>query len=134
MLRHGGIDPLLLAGPKLLFRLTGANMAVTTDQQFTKIGNFTNYAISEVVSMWKSGAFNTLCAGGIYTAASKGGTTLIASTQTYAALTGTGTAVKDTLAALLATTYQTATPYLSLTTANGAALTADVFIYGYVLD
>ena len=117
---------------QLLYVLRSANMAVTTDQTFTKVGSFTNYMPSGIVVVWKSGAFGTACAGGIYTAATKGGTAIVAAAQSYAALTAAGTAVTATIAATSA--YFTATPILSLTTGNTGSLMADIFVFGYVVD
>lgn len=119
---------------QLLFVLRGANLAVTTDQVFTKLFGGTNYRITNVTAVRKSGAFGTAALGGIYTAASKGGTPLVAATQTFAGLTGAGKIQDCTLAAVIATDVQTATPILSLTTGNTGALTADIFIYGVPLD
>lgn len=124
----------LTNGPRMLFRLSAADMAIDTDQSFVKNGNFTTYVISEVVVQRVSGALGVACLGGIYTAASKGGVALIAAAQSYAALTGANTIVKDTLAAVLATGSYTATPILSLSTANTGALVADHQVFGYVLD
>lgn len=134
-LRSQSVSPGVLLGPVLLFRLPAANMAsADADQTFTKIGSFTTYVITDVVAARATGAFNTLCLGGIYTAAAKGGSALIAAAQAWSALTGANTIVKATLAAILATGSYTATPILNLSTANGAALTADMRIYGYVVD
>lgn len=128
----------------LLFVLASADLGVTTDQTFTKLCVGTNYVISGVIFRRTSGAFNTACAGGIYTAAAKGGTALVAAAQSYANLTGANKLVKvDTVtnsanfAAANTTDAQTATPILSLTTANTGGtgtLVATVGIYGYVVD
>lgn len=76
----------------------------------------------------------TLAAGGIYTAASKGGTAIVAAAQVYSALTAAAKFLDLTLAAVLGTDVLTAkTLYLSLTVAQGAAATADFAIYGDVL-
>lgn len=117
-----------------LFVLRSADMQSTADQTFVKQGQFTNYVISAVVSARKTGGTTVVCAGGIYTAASKGGTPLIAATQSWVLLSGAGKIVIATNAAVLGTDAQTATPILGLTTGSTAAATADLFIYGYVVD
>lgn len=119
------------AGPVKLFELRGANLNITTDQAFTKVGTFTNYKVTSIVGRGLTG--NALiAAGGIYPAAAKAGTALVAAGQLWAALSALGKIIDLTLAAL--TDAQTATPILSLTTAAGGAATADVFVYGVVLD
>jgi len=115
-----------------LFVLRGANMAITTDQPFTKIFQGTKWDPQTIVANWVSGAFNTACAGGIYIGASKSGTVVSPATQSYAALTGANTQANCAIQAF-STTFST-TPILSLTTGNTGALTCDIFIYGFVLD
>lgn len=119
---------------QLLFVLRSADMTLTTDQAFTKVFSGTNYQITSVSALRKTGAFGVACAGGIYTSAAKGGSALVAAVQSWAGLTGAGKIVSAALAALIATDVQTATPILSLTTGNTGALTADIFIYGVILD
>lgn len=119
-------------GLQLLYVLRGANMTLATDQTFIKVGQFTNYVPTNVVAVWRLGAFGTACAGGIYTAAAKGGTAIVAAGQSYAALTAVGTAVNATIAAT--SNYFNVTPILSLTTGNTGALTADFYIFGMAVD
>src|SRR6185369_15597824 len=90
-----------LATMQPLFKLTGANMQLTTDQAFAKIGTFTNYVIQAVIAKQASGGTSVACAGGIYTAASKGGSALIAAAQSWVTLTGAGKIVNATLGAVL---------------------------------
>lgn len=114
-----------------LFALSGANLNVTTDQQFTKMGSFTRYMITHIVSRGASG--NALiAAGGIYSAAAKGGTAIVSAAQAWAALSAANKMLTLTLAAL--SDVLTTTPYLSLTTAAGGAATADIHILGIILD
>lgn len=129
---------------QLLFVLASADMGVTTDQTFTKLMVGTNYVITGVIFRRTSGAFNTACAGGIYTAATKGGTALVAAGQSYANLTGANKLVivntvtnSANFATANTTDAQTATPILSLTTANTGGtgtLVASIGIFGYVVD
>lgn len=121
--------------PQLLFTLAGANMQSTSDQAFTKVFSGTTYVITHIVARRASGGTSVACAGGIYTAASKGGSALVSAVQSWVSLTGAGKMLLATLDALLGTDTQSATPlYLSLTTGSTAAATADFFIYGFVLD
>ena len=121
-------------GQRTLFRITAANMAIATDQSFTKLFDGTRYIVTDVVGQRISGAFLTACAGGIYTGAGKTGLILLAAAQSWASLTGADTAQVATLANLLQTSVMTATPILSLTTGNAQALVADILICGVVVD
>jgi hypothetical protein len=79
----------------------------------------------------------TTAAGGFYPAASKGGTPIVANTQIYTALNTSDKLMTATLAAFgsgtrfssanLASIRGLLAIYLALTTAQGAAATADVF-------
>lgn len=133
-------DPRTNPGPTndtVLFVLRNADFGVTTDQLMTKLGLFTSYVVQGAVVIWKSGAFNTACAGGVYDAASKGGNALVVAAQSYAALTGAGTAITVALANLKVNSIETATPFFSLTTANTGGtgtLRGDIFLLGLVTD
>lgn len=129
------ISALTTYAAQKLYILETANMAVDTDQPFTKVFSGTTYVITKIVGVRVSGAFNTACAGGIYNGTGKpAGGVLVAAAQSWANLTGAGKMVDCTLAALNGTDFQAATPYLSLTTANGAALVAKIHIFGFCLD
>ena len=66
----------------------------------------------------------------VYTGSAAGGTAV----KTAYALTGNTTAAKVVVTAATSTDAVTSTPlYIRCTTAQGAAATADVFIYGYDL-
>lgn len=123
-----------IASNQLLFKLSGADMQSTSDQVFTKIFSGTNYVITNVIAKNVSGGTTVVCAGGIYNAAAKGGSALIAAAQSWINLSVTGKIVNAALAAVLGTDIQTATPVLSLSTGSTAAATADIFIYGLILD
>lgn len=115
-----------------LWVLRSADMTLTSDQAFTKLFSGTVWVPAAVVAKWVSGAFSIACAGGVYTSASKGGNAIIAAAQVYSALTGSLTSVMPALA--LTTVQNSASLFLSLTTGNSAALTADFFVYGLVVD
>lgn len=119
---------------KLLFKILAANMQLTTDQALTKMFVGTNYMITDVVGKRVSGGATVACTGGIYTSASKGGSALVAAAQSWLGMSGAGKIQVATPAAVNTTDFQTATPILSLTTGSTAACTADIYVYGLVLD
>lgn len=121
--------------------LIGANFNVTTDQAIPISVPSALYAIDAIAISNPSVSLST-AAGGFYTAASKGGIAVVANSQAYSGLTtntanATGNYLKATLATAgnttafngFAQTSQISTLYLSLTTAQGAAATADVRVY-----
>ena len=118
---------------QLLFTKTGADMQSTGDQTFTMQGSVGTYVLTKVVARWASGATTVACAGGIYTAAAKGGSALVAAAQSWINLTGARKIVDGTLAAVVGTDEQTATPILSLTTGSTGAATADLALYGVIV-
>ena len=116
-----------------LFVIRAANMTLTTDQAFTKLFAGANYVVTGVLAVWKSGAFGVSCLGGIYTGAGKTGDILLAAATSFAPLTGARTIVSLNQATISPFSENT-TPFLSLTTGNTGALTADIFITGVVVD
>lgn len=116
-----------------LFVLRGANFQSTADQAFTRLFAGTNYRITDIIAVRKTGGATVTCAGGIYDAASKGGNALVAAAQSWVTLAANVNVVA-TLAAVVSTALTSATPFLSLTTGSTAAVTADVFIFGYCID
>lgn len=118
---------------QLLFKLSGANLQLTTDQTFTKLYGGSAYQITNIVARQRTGGASVVCAGGIYDAAAKGGNAIIAAAQSWVTL-ASGVIVTGTLAALAQTTLLANTPILSLTTGSTAACTADFYIYGVDLS
>lgn len=116
---------------QLLGKLIGANMNVTTDQAIpiTRIGS-QKYIITKIVVTNASTSL-TAADGGIYTAASKGGTAIVAAAQVYTALTSATVALDLTLA--VNNTYTLDNLYFSLTGTQGGAATADIYVFGIVL-
>jgi len=137
----GGVVQAAASGIVLIGQLVGANMNVTTDQNIPLIipGGYSRYRIEAIYANNASVSLTT-AAGGIYPAAAKAGVPLVAAGQAYAGLTApgdnaAGSALALTLAAAAATTefnaVQTALGlFLSLTTPQGAAATADFYVYG----
>jgi hypothetical protein len=115
----------------LLGRLIGANMNETTDQSFV----MTNWAALNPFRITKITAKNasvslTTAAGGVYPVASKGGTAIVAAAQVFSTLTAAAIALDLTLAAGTTVYPKGGKAILSLTTAQGAAATADFYLFG----
>lgn len=118
--------------------LYGANFNVTTDQAIPISVPSGTWAIDSIAISNPSVSLTT-AQGGFYTAVSKGGVAVVASTQAYSTLTtNAANTTGNYMTATLATAGNTTmfegltgsslikTLYLSLTTAQGAAATADV--------
>lgn len=116
---------------QVLFRLRAADMNVTTDQVFEPLGIYPSYIIT-MIRCCNASLSLTTAAGGIYSAASKSGDTLVAAGQAYSTLTGSTLGIDLTKTAA-GRGVRTGAPILSLTTAQGAAATADFYILGLVL-
>ena len=113
---------------RLLAKLSGADFNSTADQPIAV--NSSNYIIDAIVVTNASISLTT-AAGGFYDTASKGGTSIVAAAQVYSSLSAATKYLTTTLAAVAASTrYTTTTLFLSLTTGQGSAATADVYIYG----
>ncbi len=113
---------------RLIGSLIGANMNITTDQ-LIKI-YLTQYIITKIVV--KNVSTNlTLAVGGIYTSDAKGGSAIVANTQVFSGLTGSTKFLNLTLAGTSLTDVLTKPYlYLSLTTGQGSAATADILVFG----
>ena len=124
-------------GGILLGKLIGANMNSTADQQITMLDNPSKFILRRIVVTNASVSLTT-AAGGVYTAVSKGGTAVVAAAQAYSSLTTSSLFLDLTLSTTssASTTVKSSIPnlYLSLTTAQGAAATADVYVYGDILE
>lgn len=120
---------------QLLFVGRGLDFQSTADQALAKQFTGTNFVITSVQAARKTGGATVVCAGGIYTAAAKGGSALVAAAQSWIGLSGAGKIAQATLAAIVGTDAQSAaTLYLSLTTGSTAAVTADLFVFGVIVD
>lgn len=137
----------LLAGAKLyaksdyrvVGKLIGANFNVDTDQAIPiqisddddvvtpDVGDF---IVANIIVRNASVSLTT-AVGGIYTAPAKGGSAIVANSQVYSALTSAVKYVGLTLAGIALTdVLNQENLYLSLTTPQGAAATADIYVYG----
>lgn len=119
---------------QLLFVGRALNFQLTTDQALTKMFTGTNYKVTKIIAVRKTGGATIACLGGIYTAAAKGGSAIVAVGQSWLGLSGAAKITEATLAALVGTDLLTATPILSLSTGSTAAITADLFLFGVVID
>lgn len=119
----------------LVFRLSGANFNSTADQAIpiTLPTGYTRYRIQAILFSNPSISLTT-AVGGVYTSPSKGGIALVAASQAYSALTTNTAGANGSLLNVAVTNfasafYNSATMYLSLTTPQGSAATADVTVF-----
>lgn len=115
---------------RLLAKLAAANFNTTADQA---IANLPATWIIRRIVVQNASINLTTAAGGFYTGAGKTGTVIVAAAQTYTPLTASTIWMDLTLAAgvLTGTAALVATTiYFALTTAQGAAATADIYIWG----
>lgn len=112
---------------RLLAVATGVNVNATGDQAVLPIINSTNYSVSNVVFTNASVSLTTAAAG-LFTAPSAGGTGIVANAA-LSGLTGSTVVSQRTVASTAVQTGQNL--YLNVGTAQGAAATMDVYVYGY---
>jgi hypothetical protein len=112
---------------RVLGSIIGADFNVTTDQ-----GIVIACPKFYIETIWVTNASISLttAVGGFYTGAGKTGTTLVAASQVYSALTAPSKIMAVTMAAVN-DTLTVGQIYFALTTAQGAAATADVFVLGW---
>jgi hypothetical protein len=117
---------------RFLGRLLAANMNIVTDQAIALYVPATApFRVTKVTAKNASLSLTT-AVGGLYTAASKGGTAVVAATQAYSSLGTSAQALDLTIAATPGNTVLAGgTPlYLSLSTAQGASASADFYVFG----
>jgi len=122
--------------PGFFARLIGADMNATTDQSFTLVNTKLPYRITKIAAIMGLPAVSlTTAVGGVYVAAAKAGTAVVANTQAFSALTAANLAVDLTIVSGQGAIVRAAglVPILSLTTAQGAAATADLYLYADLL-
>lgn len=123
----------VLGMSQLLFTKAGANMNVATDQQLDKVWDFNDYLI-ERIRVVNASISLTTAVGGFYTAAAKAGIAVVAAGQAYAALTGPTLGLDLTVAPAGLDVLTADALFLALTTPQGAAATADVYVFGVPLS
>lgn len=114
--------------------LKSANMNITTDNIIPiNVASAAKYTVSSIL-VTNASTNLTTAAGGVYPAASKGGTPLVAAVQVYTALTTATSLLSLTLAAAATNqTYTAANLFLNLTSGQGVAATADIYVFGIPL-
>lgn len=119
----------------VLGSLLGADFNSTLDQAITIDPNVVAFQLFRIYVTRASTSLTT-AAGGFYPQVSKGGTAIVAASQTYSTATTAAVIVNTTFAGTAITTRFTRSNlpdwkiYLSLTTSQGAAASADVYIVG----
>lgn len=113
---------------RLLAVYQGVNANVTGDTVLPII-NSTTYSVKNVVFTNASISLTTAAAG-VFTAPAAGGTAIVANAA-LSALTGPTVVSERTVATTAAQTGQNL--YVNVGTAQGAAATFDVYVYGYDL-
>ena len=111
---------------RLLAVYKGVNANVTGDTVLP-INNSTSYSVSNVIFTNASTSLTTAYAG-VFTAPAAGGTGIVANAA-LSALTGSTVVSQRTVASTAAQTGQNL--YVNVGTAQGAAATFDVYVYGY---
>jgi hypothetical protein len=112
---------------RLLGVATGVNVNATGDQAVIAINNSTSYSVSNVVFTNASISLTTAAAG-LFTAPAAAGTGIVANAA-LSALTGSTVVSQRTVASTAIQAGQNL--YLNVGTAQGAAATMDVYVYGY---
>lgn len=115
---------------RLLAVSKGVNVNATGDQATLQIICATTYSVSNVIVTNASVSLTTALAG-VFTAPAAGGTAIVANAA-LSALTGSTVVSQRTVASTAAQTAQNL--YLNVGTAQGAAATVDVYVYGYDLS
>ncbi len=116
---------------RLLAKITGANMNSTADQAIT--GLPTKWIPRRITAQNASISLTT-AAGGFYTGAGKTGTVIVPAAQVYTALTAASKwkdlTIDSTSGGPTTDVLSATTIYFALTTPQGAAATADIYIWG----
>jgi hypothetical protein len=113
---------------RLLASFQGVNVNATGDTVLPVI-NTDRYGVSNVIFTNASVSLTTAAAG-VFTAPSAGGTAIVANAA-LSALTSASVVSQRTVASTAAISGQNL--YVNVGTAQGAAATMDVFVYGYDL-
>jgi len=111
---------------RLLAVATGVNVNATGDVAVLNIANSANWSVANVVFTNASTSLTTAAAG-VFTAPGASGA--IVSNAALSALTGSTVVSQRTVASTAINTGQYL--YINVGTAQGAAATMDVYIYGY---
>lgn len=113
---------------RLLASYQSVNVNATGDTVLP-VNNTTNYSVSNVIFTNASTSLTTAYAG-VFTAPNGGGTAIVANAA-LSALTGSTVVSQRTVASTATQSGQNL--YVNVGTAQGAAATMDVYVYGYDL-
>jgi hypothetical protein len=130
-------------GPGVIASLRGANFNTTNDQLITIPQNFVAFQLTGIVITSATISLTT-AVGGFYPQAAKAGTPIVSAGQAYSALTTSAGLLQATLAAFGSGTRFSASNlgaiggflniWFSLTTGQGAAAQADIYLIGQNLS
>jgi hypothetical protein len=130
----GGVSPF-----NVIASLRQANFNITSDQPIVIPSPITAFRLSNIIITNASVSLTT-AVGGFYPAAAKGGTPIVSAAQVYTALTTANLLLLATLtsfgstarfsSANLGTVAAQLVIWFSLTTAQGVAATADIYLIG----
>lgn len=121
-------------GLNLIGTLIGADMNSVSDEPVQMlIDQKTPFRIRQITVTNSSGSLDTAI-GGIYTAQNKGGAAIVASSQAYSSITAPNIALDLTIVPTPGNTIWGGGTqlYKSLSTPQGAAVTADYYFYGSI--
>jgi len=140
VIQDGGAAP---AAQRVLAAMSGANFNTTNDQPIAIPQRISAFQLTSIVITHASISLTT-AVGGFYPAAAKAGTPIVAASQAYSTLTTSDKLLQATLASFGSTTRFSSSTlgsiggflqiWLSLTTAQGALASADVYICGIDLS
>lgn len=140
VVQDGGVAP---AGIRTLARATSANFNTTADQPITIPQRITAFQLTGIL-VTKASISLTTAVGGFYPAASKSGVPIVPAIQTYSMLTNNSLLLNLTLSSFgqntrfsssnLGTISDFLAIWFSLTTPQGAAATADIYLLGLDLS
>ena len=118
---------------RLIGKINGASLSAVGDNIIPTI-NTSSFSVTGVI-VTNASASLAQAAGALYTAAAAGGTAIV-SPAALSAASSAGIVVSHTVASTAnpGITAPQNTLYYRCTTANTAAATADVYVYGYVFD
>ena len=136
VIRDGGALP---AAQKVLASFLNADFNDTGDQPLILPAALTAFQLTGIIVTAATLSLTT-AVGGFYPEAAQAGTPLVADTQVYSSLTTSAKLLSCTLAGAVATTLYTRanlpdwSVYFSLTTPQGAAANANIFLLGMDLS
>jgi len=135
----GVINDLGVAPFNVIASYRSINFNVTTDQPIVIPAQIVAFRLSNIIITNASVSLTT-AVGGFYPQAAQGGTPIVAAVQTYSALTNSNSLLLATLSAFGTGTRFSAQTldsvagqlaiWFSLTTAQGATATADIYLCG----